>query len=85
MGTTTSPTMALPGPPTLDQIYPLCHHQSHTNQQHSLCHSNSHTMSRRLQMCTVLPCGGKFMPCIPFKNLLLLPPLSGIDALLLAW
>ena len=47
MGTTTSPTMASPGPPTMDKFSPTSIHQRLTNQQHILFQLNSHTMVRR--------------------------------------
>ena len=50
MGTTTSPTMTSPVPPTMDKIPPTCHHRRITNQEHGLCHPNSHTISRRQQI-----------------------------------
>ena len=48
MGTPTSPTMALPGPPTMYQIPPTVHKQKCNNQQHSIFHPNSHPMVRQL-------------------------------------
>ena len=51
MGTTTSPTMAYPGTPTMDQIPPTCHHQRNTHKQHNLHHPNSHNIFRRLRIC----------------------------------
>ena len=40
----------VPGPPTMDQLPPMCHQKRRTNKQHSRCHPNSHTMVRHLRI-----------------------------------
>ena len=48
MGSATSPTMASPRSPTMDEIPITCHHQGGPNPEHSLCQTISNNMDRRL-------------------------------------